>query len=141
MEFPPRDFKSLVSTNFTTRAIGVSLYPPRALRSRFALITDFQWCFRAKLTVICCFSYLGVEWRPHEIRWFVDNKEYSQVTAQNIKPYPWAYDERPFHLILNLTLGGSLGGKIEKSDPPRQFTCRFHPRKTVGMLVGFSESR
>ena len=32
----------------------------------------------------------------HEIRWFGDNKEYSEVMAQDIEPYPWAYDEGLF---------------------------------------------
>ena len=43
------------------------------------------------------------------------------MTAQDIEPYPWAYDERPFHLILNLM----LGGKIEKSDPPGNLPVDF----------------
>ena len=47
------------------------------------------------------------------------------MTAQDIELYPWAYDERPFHLILNLTLGRSPGGKIEKSDPQGNLLVYF----------------
>ena len=47
------------------------------------------------------------------------------MTAQDIEPYPWAYDERRFHLILNLTLVGSLGGNVEKSDPPGNLLVDF----------------
>ena len=43
----------------------------------------------------------------------VDDKEYGQVTAQT-STYPWDYDER---LLLDLTLVGNLGSKIEKSGP------------------------
>ena len=64
------------------------------------------------------FHVYAVEWRPDEIRWFVNDKEYGRVTPQDIEPYPWVFDERPFYLILNLALGGSLGGKIRKSDLP-----------------------
>jgi beta-glucanase (GH16 family) len=35
------------------------------------------------------------------------------------------FDERPFYLILNLALGGSLGGKIKKSDLPGELVVDY----------------
>ena len=71
------------------------------------------------------FHVYAVEWRPQEIRWFVDDKEYGRATPQDIAPYPWVFDERPFYLILNLALGGSLGGKIKKSDLPGELVVDY----------------
>jgi hypothetical protein len=50
--------------------------------------------------------------------WSLQLGGWFRVTPQDIEPYPWVFDERPFYLILNLALGGSLGGKIRKSDLP-----------------------
>ena len=71
------------------------------------------------------FHVYAVEWRPEEIRWFVNNKEYGRVTPEDIAPYPWVFDERPFYLILNLALGGTLGGKIKMSDLPGELIVDY----------------
>ena len=71
------------------------------------------------------FHVYALEWRPGEIRWFVDGKEYGRVTPKDIAPYPWVFDERPFYLILNLALGGTLGGKIKKSDLPGELIVDY----------------
>lgn len=42
-----------------------------------------------------------------------------------IEPYPWVFDERPFYFILNLALGGSLGGKIKKADLPGELIVDY----------------
>ena len=71
------------------------------------------------------FHVYAVEWRPEEIRWFVNNKEYGRVTPEDIAPYPWVFDELPFYLILNLALGGTLGGKIKMSDLPGELIVDY----------------
>ena len=35
------------------------------------------------------------------------------------------FDERPFYLILNLALGGTLGGKIKMSDLPGELIVDY----------------
>ena len=67
----------------------------------------------------------AVEWRPGDIRWFVDDKQYGHATPEDIAPYPWVFDERPFYLILNLALGGTLGGDIKKSDLPGELVVDY----------------
>lgn len=71
------------------------------------------------------FHVYAVEWRPEEIRWFVNDKEYGRATPADIVPYPWVFDERPFYLILNLALGGTLGGKIRKADLPGELVIDY----------------
>lgn len=71
------------------------------------------------------FHVYAVEWRPEDIRWFVDDKQYGHATPEDIAPYPWLFDERPFYLILNLALGGTLGGDIKKSDLPGELVVDY----------------
>ena len=71
------------------------------------------------------FHVYAVEWRPEEIRWFVNDKEYGRASPADIVPYPWVFDERPFYLILNLALGGTLGGKIRKADLPGELVIDY----------------
>jgi len=60
------------------------------------------------------FNIYAVEWEPREIRWYVNGKHY--FTFQNERlSFPgadykqWPFD-KPFHLILNLAVGGTWGG-------------------------------
>lgn len=58
----------------------------------------------------------AVEWLPGEIIWYVDGKEYyrtkdwySTTEGQGTLTYPAPFDQ-PFHVILNLAVGGSWVG-------------------------------
>jgi len=60
------------------------------------------------------FNKFAVEWTPSEIRWFVNDKHYFTFTNERrVQPTAdykqWPFD-RPFHLILNLAVGGTWGG-------------------------------
>ncbi|WP_194843247.1 carbohydrate binding domain-containing protein [Paenibacillus sp. B01] len=63
------------------------------------------------------FHTYGVEWEPGEIRWYVDGKLYqtqnewsSQGVGQPDKyAFPAPFDQ-PFHLIVNLAVGGNYDG-------------------------------
>lgn len=71
------------------------------------------------------FHVYALEWRPGDIRWFVDDKQYGHATPRDIAPYPWVFDERRFYLILNLALGGSLGSDIKASDLPGELVVDY----------------
>ena len=58
------------------------------------------------------FHTYRVDWWPDGIRWSVDDKVYGEVTPNDIQPYRWPFNDKPFYLILNLALGGTLGGDI-----------------------------
>lgn len=54
----------------------------------------------------------AMEWDSEEITWYLDDEEYGKVTRDEVERIgPWAYD-RPFYLILNLAIGGVLGGDV-----------------------------
>lgn len=56
------------------------------------------------------FHVYAVEWRPQEIRWFVDGQPYFRLTpAQLPHGSAWVFDH-PFFVLLNLAVGGGLPG-------------------------------
>jgi beta-glucanase (GH16 family) len=60
------------------------------------------------------FHVYAIEWTPEEIRWFVDDSLYyrfpnERLSNRNADWRQWPFDQ-PFHLILNIAVGGTWGG-------------------------------
>lgn len=56
------------------------------------------------------FHVYAVDWRPGDIRWFVDGRPYFHVTPASLpKGAKWVFDH-PFFVILNLAVGGGWPG-------------------------------
>ncbi|QNA46036.1 family 16 glycosylhydrolase [Lacibacter sediminis] len=58
------------------------------------------------------FHTFAVEWQAGVIKWYVDDNLYSTLTSADIAPYAWPFDKR-FYIILNLAVGGTLGGTVD----------------------------
>lgn len=54
------------------------------------------------------FHVYAIEWEPAQIRWYVDEEQYFQVTP-GLLPGDWVYDH-PFFIIINLAVGGDWPG-------------------------------
>jgi beta-glucanase (GH16 family) len=77
------------------------------------------------------FNLYSVEWTPKEIRWYVNGKHYftflNERTTQPTADYKqWPFD-KPFHLILNLAVGGTWGGArgIDQSIWPQRMEIDY----------------
>ena len=57
------------------------------------------------------FHTYAVEWDADHITWFFDDVHYHTLTRADVGTDRWVFDQ-PFFLILNLALGGTLGGFI-----------------------------
>jgi len=60
------------------------------------------------------FHVYAIEWTPEEIRWFVNDSLYyrfpnERLSNRNADWRQWPFDQ-PFHLILNIAVGGTWGG-------------------------------
>lgn len=60
------------------------------------------------------FHVFGVEWTPNRINWYVDDVLYQSLTPEDIaeetdRKGEWVFN-RPFHIILNVAVGGNLPG-------------------------------
>lgn len=68
------------------------------------------------------FNVYAVEWEPGEIRWYVNDELYQTInnweTTSTGNPAKFAYPapfDQPFHLILNLAIGGHYGGNPDET--------------------------
>lgn len=60
------------------------------------------------------FHIFGVEWSPNSINWYVDGDLYQSLTPADVSKETnglgeWVFN-RPFHIILNVAVGGNLPG-------------------------------
>jgi len=88
------------------------------------------------------FHLYAVEWEEGEVRWFVDDVHYQTQTEwfSSAAPYPAPFDQ-PFHILLNVAVGGSWPGPPDSSttfpqemlvDYVRVFTCAADPETGRG---------
>ncbi|WP_262690523.1 glycoside hydrolase family 16 protein [Kordiimonas aestuarii] len=62
-------------------------------------------------TASSAFHTYTIEWDAGEIRWFIDSDQFFAFTRQDNDGHAeWPFDH-PFHVILNLAVGGDWGGK------------------------------
>jgi len=61
------------------------------------------------------FHVYRVDWTPEAIRGYVDDRPVFEYANDGSGPAAWPFD-RPFHLLLNVAVGGSWGGR-EGVDP------------------------
>jgi beta-glucanase (GH16 family) len=72
------------------------------------------------------FHTFALEWDEHEIRWFIDDIQY-QCNSHWISsggPYPAPFDQ-PFHLLLNMAVGGNLAGDPDDSVFPQDLIVDY----------------
>ncbi len=63
------------------------------------------------------FHVFAVEWEPGEIRWYVDDQLYLIKRIEDVSPFRWPFDH-DFHFLLNVAVGGTLGGFVSNSMLP-----------------------
>ncbi|HCE58725.1 MAG TPA: glycoside hydrolase [Prolixibacteraceae bacterium] len=78
------------------------------------------------LTATTSFHVYTTEWDENEIRSYVDGKHYFTFKNNGQGFESWPFDQ-PFHLILNLAIGGGLGGQkgIDDSKFPHTFEIDY----------------
>ena len=77
-------------------------------------------------TATTAFHVYSLEWDSNEWRSYVDGNLYFTYKNEKSGSDAWPYDQR-FHLILNLAIGGGLGGKkgIDDSRFPHVFEVDY----------------
>lgn len=72
------------------------------------------------------FHLYALEWTPEKITWSVDGNRYSTFENRHATYKEWPFDE-PFHLILNIAVGGNWGGSQGVDDGiwPQKFVIDY----------------
>lgn len=72
------------------------------------------------------FHKYAINWTPDKIEFLVDDKVYNTFNNNGEGPEAWPFD-KPFHLILNIAVGGNWGGKhgIDHSVWPQQMVVDY----------------
>lgn len=56
------------------------------------------------------FHVYAVEWSPEKMDFYLDGQQYYSVANEHKTSAEWPFD-KPFYLLLNIAVGGNLGGK------------------------------
>ncbi|GLF95000.1 family 16 glycosylhydrolase [Streptomyces yaizuensis] len=70
------------------------------------------------------FHTYRIDWGPDRITWFLDGQHYLSVERGDLRGNPWVFD-KPFFIILNLAVGGTLGGTVDLGDLPAQMLVDY----------------
>ena len=72
------------------------------------------------------FHVFAIEWRPNEILWFVDGRQYHRMTPADLtQEKKWVFDH-PFFLLLNVAVGGLWPGDPDASSTyPQQMVVDY----------------
>lgn len=61
------------------------------------------------------FHNYTLEWLPTGMTMFIDGKKYFDYQVTEARSFTWPYSKIPQNLILNLAMGGGMGGDIDPS--------------------------
>ena len=66
------------------------------------------------------FHVYAMEWTPNEMKWYVDDILYSTKTPADMSdPALWTFENYQYHFIMNLAVGGTLGGDVDANALPQ----------------------
>jgi len=60
------------------------------------------------------FHTYAIHWAPNKISWSIDGKTYATASPEQIKPSRWPFNDQAFYMIINLAVGGTLGGEVNE---------------------------
>jgi len=72
------------------------------------------------------FHVYAVEWTPDKITWFVNERHYASITRDDLESREfWSFEDNEYHLLLNLAIGGNLGGMVDENSLPQEMLVDY----------------
>ena len=76
--------------------------------------------YRQPDTFADAFHVYAVNWTPYKISWYIDDILYATKTPSDMSnAADWTFENYQYYLILNLAVGGSLGGTVDDTKLPQ----------------------
>lgn len=70
------------------------------------------------------FCTYALEWEEEELRSYVDGNHYFTFKKVEDSSSAWPFDQ-PFHLLINLAIGGNLGGEVDNDSFPQKMLVDY----------------
>lgn len=71
------------------------------------------------------FHRFAVDWTEGQIVWSVDGREFARLTENDVAPYAWPFNGKSFYVILNMAVGGTLGGDVHPESFPAEMLVDY----------------
>ncbi|HSG59972.1 MAG TPA: glycoside hydrolase family 16 protein [Pseudomonadales bacterium] len=71
------------------------------------------------------FHLYAVDWTEDRITWSIDGREFANFSREDASPYRWPFDDKAFYVILNLAVGGTLGGEVHLDSMPAEMVVDY----------------
>jgi beta-glucanase (GH16 family) len=66
-----------------------------------------------------------VDWTEGQIVWSVDGREFARLKEHEVAPYAWPFNGKDFYVILNMAVGGTLGGDVRPESFPAEMLVDY----------------
>ncbi|WP_181373060.1 family 16 glycosylhydrolase [Massilia glaciei] len=72
------------------------------------------------------FHVYSVVWSPNKISWYIDDVLYATKTPSDMaNPADWTFENYQYYLILNMAVGGTLGGTVDATALPQTLQADY----------------
>lgn len=71
------------------------------------------------------FHVYAVDWTEGQIVWSVDGREFARLKEHEVAPYAWPFNGKDFYVILNMAVGGTLGGDVRPESFPAEMLVDY----------------
>lgn len=71
------------------------------------------------------FHIYAVDWSEGQLTWSVDGREFARVSKEDVGDFSWPFDNKDFYVILNMAVGGTLGGEVAPDALPAEMLVDY----------------
>jgi beta-glucanase (GH16 family) len=99
--------------------------------------TQKGYAFDHAVPLTSGFNVYAIEWRKNAIDFYFNNNKYYSITASQVKPNAWVFNQE-FFLILNLATGGNFEPNIDPTVQTGSLSVdyiRYYSINGVGKLI------